>query len=343
MEETKFTKKGFFKKFWYSIFKLEKYGEMAAEGVPRAIFYTIKLALIISVVIAICSIFQVNDMVNKGKTFLETQVGEFTYKDGILDVKKEEPIIAPSERFGQIVINTKIDTDEELNQILNSLPDSKGIVILKDGIIAKGFTSQGTLGYKYAEVLKGTNVNEANNQDVLNIISNENVWKIYLAIAIVIILYMLLTYTLHFLWNTVMLSIFGYIVTFFAKIKMRFAAVFNMACYAFTLSVFLQTIYVGLNMFIPFEIKYFQVMFVAVAAIYLIAAIFLIRAEFLKQKIESSKMVAIKKSEEIKQEENNDNKETKKPEEQEPEEKKEKTKEKKKKENDGAEPEGSQA
>ena len=92
MEDSKILKKGFFKKVWYSIFKIEKYGEMAAEGVPRAIFYIIKLALIIALITAIGAIFQANKLVEKGKGFIENQVGEFTYKEGILSVEKEEQI-----------------------------------------------------------------------------------------------------------------------------------------------------------------------------------------------------------------------------------------------------------
>ncbi|MBO4292916.1 MAG: DUF1189 domain-containing protein [Clostridia bacterium] len=340
MEDSKILKKGFFKKVWYSIFKIEKYGEMAAEGVPRAIFYIIKLALIIALITAIGAIFQANKLVEKGKDFIENQVGEFTYKEGILSVEKEEQITAPSSQFGQIIINTSVETDEEINEILNSIQTSKGIVFLKDRAVAKGFTTKGLLVYKYADIMSGTEIEELNKQDLIDFFGGDNLWKIYLAVLVVITLYMLLSYTLQFLWYNVVLSLFGFVVTYFSKIKMRYAAVFNMACYAFTLSILLQGIYVLVNIFWNFEMKYFQVMYVAVAAIYLIAAIFLIRAEFIKQQVEMVKMSEIKKQEDDEKEENKeDNKEEKKQEE--PKEK-EQPKDKKKEKN-GAEPEGSQA
>ena len=342
MEDTKFLKKGFFKKVWYSIFKIEKYGEMAAEGVPRAIFYTIKLALIISLVTALGSIYQTNKLINKGKDFIENQVGEFTYKDGILSVEKEEPIRAPSSSFGEVVVNTNIESEEEINEELNSIKTTKGIVILKDRALAKGFTSKGLLEYKYTDLMQGINVQEANKQDLMNFFSGDNLWKIYLAVVVVITLYMLVNYTLQFLWYNVVLSLFGFIVTYFSKIKMRYAAVFNMACYSFTLSILLQTIYVGINIFWNFDIKYFQVMYVAVAAIYLIAAIFIIKAEFIKQQIEMVKLAEIKKNEEKEEEQNEEQEENKKQEEpQKPEEPKDKKK--KKNRESGSEPEGSQA
>lgn len=340
MEDSKILKKGFFKKVWYSIFKIEKYGEMAAEGVPRAIFYTIKLALIIALITAIGAIFQANKLVEKGKDFIENQVGEFTYKEGILSVEKEEQITAPSSQFGQIIINTSVETDEEINEILNSIQTSKGIVFLKDRAVAKGFTTKGLLVYKYADIMSGTGIEELNKQDLMDFFGGDNLWKIYLAVAVAIILYMLLSYTLQFLWYNVVLSLFGFVVTYFSKIKMRYAAVFNMTCYAFTLSILLQGIYVLVNIFWNFEMKYFQVMYVAVAAIYLIAAIFLIRAEFIKQQVEMVKMSEIKKQEDDEKEENKeDNKEEKKQEEP----KEQEQPKDKKKEKNGAEPEGSQA
>ena len=343
MEDSKFLKKGFFKKVWYSIFKIEKYGEMAAEGVPRALFYTIKLALIIALITAIGAIIQSNSLFQKGKDFLETQVGEFTYKDGILSVEKEEQIIAPSSQFGQIIINTRTETEEQIDEIVNSIQASKGIVLLKDRVIAKGIAAKGLVVYKYADIMSGTGIQELNKQDVIDFFGGDNLWKIYLAIAVVITLYMLLNYTLQFLWYNVVLSLFGFVVTYFSKIKMRYAAIFNMACYSFTLSILLQGIYVLINIFWTFEIKYFQVMYVAVAAIYLIAAIFLIRTEFLKQQIEEAKMGTIRKQEneqnEEKKEKNEENKEDKKQEEP----KEQGQPKDKNKEKNGAEPEGSQA
>ena len=95
-EDKKELKKGFFKKVYYSIFKLEKYGEMSAEGVGRAVKYLLKLSLILAIIISLGTLYQVNQLAKKGVDFLENQVGEFTYKDGNLKLENNEPIIAPS-------------------------------------------------------------------------------------------------------------------------------------------------------------------------------------------------------------------------------------------------------
>ncbi len=97
-------------------------------------------------------------------------------------------------------------------------------------------------------------------------------------------------YLLTIISNVVLLSFFGYITTLLARIKMRYVAVFNMAVYALTLSVILNILYVAINIFTTFNMEYFQVMYVAVAAIYLVAAILILKADFMKKQLELMKI-----------------------------------------------------
>ncbi len=64
-----------------------------------------------------------------------------------------------------------------------------------------------------------------------------------------------------------------------------------MSVYAITLSLILRTIYVVVTMLTSFEIKYFDVMYVAVAYISLAAAIFLIKSDVIKQHLELMKII----------------------------------------------------
>ncbi len=52
LDDSKNFKKGFFKKVWYSVFKIERYPEMATEGVARALTYLTKLAIIIAIIVS---------------------------------------------------------------------------------------------------------------------------------------------------------------------------------------------------------------------------------------------------------------------------------------------------
>lgn len=339
-ENNKELKKGFFKKVWYSIFKLEKYGEMSAEGVGRAIKYLIKLSLILAIIISLGTIYQVNLMKNKAENFIENQVGEFSYKDGVLKLENEEPVIAPSSYLGKVIIDTNIETNEEIDNYLNSMTGNKGILILKDKILIQGATQRGVITYNYDSVLGEIDIGEINKQQVMDYLNGSNVWKVYLIIFVIVLLYTLINTFLSILFNTAVLSMFGYLVTWFAKIKIRLQAIFNLAAYALTLSIVLNAVYITVNIFTDFVIKYFQVMYIAVAAIYLIAAIFIIKSEFLKKQIEVAGVVRAKqeeKDEETKAEEEN------KPEEQPKDDKKDNKEKDNKKGKEPETPEGSEA
>lgn len=45
-------KTNFFKRLWYSISKIEKYPDMAAEGFKRALGYLVKIVMILTLVIS---------------------------------------------------------------------------------------------------------------------------------------------------------------------------------------------------------------------------------------------------------------------------------------------------
>ena len=50
--------KGFFKKIWYSINKIEKYPELSAEGLGRAIIYLMTLVLIIGAISSFATVYR---------------------------------------------------------------------------------------------------------------------------------------------------------------------------------------------------------------------------------------------------------------------------------------------
>lgn len=331
-EDKKELKKGFFKKVYYSIFKLEKYGEMSAEGIGRAIKYLLKLALILALIISLGTLYQINQMAKKGVDFIENQVGEFTYKDGNLKLESNEPVIAPSQSFGKIIIDTNIENEEDIDNYLNSIDGDKGILILKDKVLIKGASARGVISYNYNTIFEGVNIYEINKDQVMSYVNGNDAWKIYLIAFAILLIYSLINSFLPILFNAALLSLFGYLVTWFAKIKIRFAAIFNLAVYSLTLSVLLHGGYIIVNVFTDFIIKYFQIMYIAVAAIYLIAAIFMIKTEFLKRQIEVTKMVQIKKQQE-------ENKEEEKEDEKKEEKQEEPKKEDKKDEKKGEEPE----
>ena len=108
-----------------------------------------------------------------------------------------------------------------------------------------------------------------------------------------IFIYVFVIYFLNLLTYVIFVSLFGCIANLMTKLRMRYVAVFNMAVYSVTLSTILYMIYLGVNIFIPFEIKYFEPMYISIATIYLVAAILILKSEAIKKQIEIMKLQEI--------------------------------------------------
>ena len=348
--ETKQEKPNFFKKVWYSITKIEKYPDMAAEGLGTAIGFLAKIVAILAIVLCLGMMFQTYELIQEGVNYLQNECPEFSYKDGNLNVESESEMIISSEDSiqGKIIIDTKTEEEQKVNQYINEITEEgEGIIVLKDKLIIKDSAIVGTINYSYKETFEPMSIAEFTKQDVINYANSNQIITLYVSIFLTIFIYAFIMYLLTTLSNAIMLSFFGYITTVLARIKMRYVAIFNMSAYALTLSTILNMLYIAINIFIPFNMEYFQVMYVAVAAIYLVAAILILKTEVIKQQIELMKIAEaeelIKKEMEEKEQQEKQEKEK---EERRKKDKQEEKKEKKKtsKQDDlGSEPEGSEA
>ena len=112
---------GFFKKVKYSIFNIEKYPEMAVEGLGKAVSYIAKLVVLLAIVLSVWTLYQTYQMINEGTNYLENEFPDFSYSDGILSVDSEEAIIVENEQFGKIIVDTNTDSEEAINQYLNQI------------------------------------------------------------------------------------------------------------------------------------------------------------------------------------------------------------------------------
>lgn len=358
-QSEKIIKINFFKRLWYSITKIEKYPDMAAEGFKRALGYLVKIVMLLTLVISAGMIYQTNTLVQKGVNYLKNEIPEFNYKDGILNVESENELKINQEilPIGKVIIDTNTDDEQKINQYINEITENgEGVVVLKDKVIIKNSSVVGTINYSYKDTFEQMRITEFNKQDVVNYANGSGMLKLYASLFLTIFVYSFIMYFLTTISNVVLLSIFGYITTLLARIKMRFVAIFNMSIYAITLSVVLNMLYVGINIFVPFNMEYFQVMYIAVAAIYLVAAILILKSDFIKKQAELMKIAEAeelikkeikeegKEEKENKDKDSDENKENKK--DNNKQEKKKKTKEKKENKDVGElkdEPEGSEA
>lgn len=354
-EEINILKPNFFKKVWYSITKIEKYPEMAAQGLGNAIKYIAKLVVILAIILGLGIIYKTNNLVQDGANYLQNQFPEFSYKDNELSVNSEDVITIAQENsiIGKIIVDTNTDDEQKINEYINDINENgQGCIILKNKVILKSQGVAGNINYEYSEIFSQIGITEFTKQDVINYAHSSQIINLYASEFLTVFVYSFIMYFLTTLSNAVFLSLFGYLTTWIAKIKMRFVAIFNMAVYALTLSTILNIIYIAINIFVKFNMQYFQVMYIAVAAIYLVAAIFILKVDFTKKQAELMKIAEaqelVKKQLEEKEEEETRKKEKEQQEKKDKEGQKPKSKEKKDKKekednNAGEEPEGSNA
>ena len=313
-------KKGFFKKVKLSICNIEKYPELAIEGVPKAITYLIKLIAIFVLVLSISMIITTSKNVKEGIKYIEKEFPEFSYKEGTLDVNVEEKIkIENNEYFGKVIVDTKTEKEEEKNKYIDEINEKgNGIIILKDKMILRNPAIAGTTTFEYKDLMGQIGVQEFTKEDILNYANGKMMYSLYFSLFLVIFIYGFMIYFINTILNVVLISLFGNLAGLISKIKMRYAAIFNMSIYAVTLPIILNIIYVIINMFTEFRIEYFDVMYIAVATIYLFAAIFMVKDDLIKKQLELMKIEKVEEEvrkelieEENKKRENKDNEEKK--------------------------------
>lgn len=326
------------KKLWFSITKFERYPEMVAEGVGRTVGYLVWLMFLFAIILAIALIIKFNILAKQGIKYLDENFNKIEYQNGELSVQtfQEEA----SADFGSVLINTNELTQEQISEYQNTTSSKVQIIWLKDRVIAKNNINN--MEFYYKDVLDNLGLKEFNKTELINFLNQKiNTPQIYILYGTAMIVYLFLAYFFSALFDILILSVFGWITTLIAQIRMRYRAIFNMSVYAVTLSTILKLIYMIIQIFTDFNVKYFDLMYTTISFICLTAAIFMIKSDVIKQQIELMRVIEFKKQEE-QQDEEKDEPEDKEDKEEKKDEKKEESPDKKEG-NVGGDIEGSNA
>lgn len=200
--------------------------------------------------------------------------------------------------------------------------------------------------YKFAttDLTQIPEINEALTAEMLKSIENIPKIELYGIFYLLAVVFLYSFYFIITMVDVLLLSVLGFITSRIAKVPLKYSAIVSISCYALTLSIILNAIYILINRFTGFEIKYFQIMYNGIGYIYVVTAILMIKTDLIKQQIEIAKLEEEQKKirEELeRQEEEEKQKEEQKKREQEEGKKKKDKKEKKEKEPNA--PEGSSA
>lgn len=190
-----------------------------------------------------------------------------------------------------IIINTNAESNLE-NEYKNKINKyENGIVLLADKVIYKNSMLSQNIEYSYKNILNSYNVQEFEKQDVENFINSINTIVLYSGFVLFVAMYMFTIYFISTLVDAFMLAILGFILARIIGIKIKFKATFNMGIYALTLPIILNLIYLVINTFTGFTVRYFQWMYTTISYIYVIVAILIIKTDLINRQMELMKIV----------------------------------------------------
>lgn len=190
-----------------------------------------------------------------------------------------------------IIINTNEETDLESEYKDKINKYENGIILLSNKVIYKNSMLSQNIEYSYENILNSYNIQEFEKQDVLNFISSINGIGLYSGFVLFVAMYMFIIYFISTLIDAFMLAILGFILARIIGVKIKFKATFNMGIYALTLPIILNLIYLVINSFTGFTIRYFQWMYTTISYIYVIVAILIIKTDLINRQMELMKIV----------------------------------------------------
>ena len=324
-------KLSFFKKVRMSIFDFDSYQELAAEKISRTIGYIVLLILIFAIIISLTYTFQFNALIGNVREYINNEISEIKYENYELsiipnekqvssenqvqgnqeDEVNNEPAIEDEQKVmkidsnelipAKIIINTETTAEEEIQANINEISSSQnGILILKNRIIIKNEFSTNLSEYTYKTISEQYNINKIDKTEILNMLSGQAINRVLIIFFITILLYMFIIYVSTMLIDILLLVVLTYIVARISGLRLKYSAIYNIASYSLTLPVILNMIYFVVNRLTGFTIEYFQIMYTALASIYIITAILMIKSDVIKKQIELNKI--IEEQEKVKQE-----------------------------------------
>lgn len=276
MEEEK--KIGFFKRLKMAIFNLEDYKTFANEKFSRALKYIFTLIAIVTIILSISTTISFRQEFDKLVSYVRNDFPDFTYENETLSVG--EVVNAYDEEYdAKLIVDTGDLTDEQIESYKDEAGESyNSLILLKDRAIyaISGYEYEST----YSDFFNTLGLERLTKSDLVNnYLNNDGILKITFVMFIYAIIYLFISNILVIIEDIIIIAIFGWICSLICKASVDFVKCCSLATYSVTLSLILSTIYSIVNSFTSFQIKYFSLMYMIIAYIYIIAAIMIIKSD----------------------------------------------------------------
>lgn len=276
MEEE--NKISFFKRVKMAIFNLENYKIFVNERFSKAVKYIFSLIAIVTIILSISTTVSFRQKFDKLVSYIENDFPDFSYENEQLTVA--ENVDAYDEEFdAKLIVNTGDLTDEQIDAYKEEAKESYySIILLKDKAIytVEGYEYQAT----YSDFFNTLGIGSFSKAEVFeNYLNDDGMIKITCVMFIYAIIYLFVSNILVIIEDILIIAIFGWICSKICKVALDFVSNCKLAAYSVTLSLILSTIYSIVNTFTNFQIKYFSLMYMIIAYIYIIAAIMIIKSD----------------------------------------------------------------
>ena len=215
------------------------------------------------------NVLKVNKLVWNLSEYIEQNIPDFKFEDGKISMDINDPIIIDNFEYKgieKVVVNTLADTDETKEQSeKDEIVAGITIFFFKDEIVLKSKIDDDniqTQSYTYTDFIANytkEDITTFNKNELIDYMRSNKIMPFYASYAVTMFIGLFITGMVYALLDTLRVAIFGWVTAVVAKIKMKFVAIYNMAVYSFTLPMILEIIYLVINYFTDFTIKYFQV------------------------------------------------------------------------------------
>lgn len=285
---------GFFKRIKIAVFKLEEYGIFLGEKVSKSIKYFLLLILLITIMMVIAGTYNFKKMINTGINYITNEMPDFSYSEGNIEFENNVQAFDHEYKF-KLYANTDDEVSEETinsyKQDVYSVHD--GIILLKDKFIyiINNETFEGT----YTDLFKIYELKITNKQDLVDKINSIGIFNILVIYATSSFMSMYIVNVITIFMDLLLIAFFGYIASRLCGIRFKMTPMITLSVYSLTLSVILAGIYNVVYVLTGFVIKYFNVMYLLIAYVYIIAAIFMIKYDLIKQSQELQKIIEVQR------------------------------------------------
>ena len=303
MENTQKLKTTFFRKFFVSIFGIDKYDKISESTVPSFISYILLLSVLVTIILTPVITRTEVEAMDIFKKFVEHNLPNYEVIDGKFKVDSEEPIIRTNKTDydkmfdGTIILTNYENVEKEHKELLskkgNLFVFSKDYFIVKQVGLPDNFTKADTL--KLLSEQK----------------QNEILQKTLVFISIVI----LLTTVSVTIINVLAISLIAVITSKIMKVKISYSKLFNISCMSITFATMVFIILTAIMILTKFNfiVPNLDILYLILTYIYLVVALLLIRRKEIgnQQELIIKQQIVITKKDEEPEEERTDKKQEK--------------------------------